>query len=67
MQMKPDFAFALFELNLRNYPQSANVFDSMGDYYLVQSDTVQAIEHFKKAFDLGESPFTKEKLDALEI
>jgi hypothetical protein len=64
--MKPDFAFALFDLNLRNYPQSANVFDSMGDYYLAQSDTLQAIDHFKKAFDMGESPFTKEKLDALE-
>ena len=66
MQMKPDFAYALFDLNLQNYPQSANVFDSMGDYYLAQADTLQAIEHFKKAFDMGESPITKEKLDALE-
>ena len=66
MQMKPDFAFAMFDLNLRNYPESANVFDSMGDYYLAQSDTLKAREHFRKAFDLGGSPFTKEKLDALE-
>jgi predicted alpha/beta superfamily hydrolase len=66
MQMKPDFAFAMFDLNLRNYPESANVFDSMGDYYLAQSDTLKAQEHFKKAFDMGESPITKEKLDALE-
>jgi len=66
MQSKPEFAYALFDLNLRNYPQSANVFDSMGDYHLAQTDTLKAIEHFKKAFDMGESPFTKEKLDALE-
>lgn len=65
LRSKPDFAYSLFELNIRNYPQSANVFDSMGDYYLAQSDTAQAIEHFKKAFELGESPFTREKLDAL--
>jgi tetratricopeptide (TPR) repeat protein len=64
MQSKPDFAYALFDLNIRNYPQSANVFDSMGDYYLAQSDTLKAIEHFKKAIDKGSS-FTKEKLDAL--
>ena len=66
LQTKPDFAYALFDLNIRNYPQSANVFDSMGDYYLAQTDTMKAIEHFKKAYDMGESPFTKEKLDALE-
>jgi predicted alpha/beta superfamily hydrolase len=62
---KPDFAYVLFELNIRNYPQSANVFDSMGDFYLARADTIKAIENFKKAYDMGESPFTKEKLDAL--
>lgn len=66
MQSKPEFAHALFDLNLRNYPHSANVYDSMGDYFLAQSDTLQAVEHFKKALALGESPITKEKLDALE-
>jgi len=66
MQSKPEFAYALFDLNLRNYPQSANVFDSMGDYYLAQSDTLLAVEHFRKAYEIGESPLTKEKMDALE-
>ena len=65
IQRKPEYARALFELNIRNYPQSANVFDSMGDYFLAQSDTLNAIEQFRKAYELGESPFTKEKLDAL--
>ena len=66
IQRKPEFAFVMFDMNIRNYPGSANVFDSMGDYHLAQSDTLKAIEHFKKAFDMGESPITKEKLDALE-
>jgi tetratricopeptide (TPR) repeat protein len=63
---KPANARAMFELNIRNYPESANVYDSMGDFYLDQEDTLQAIEQFKKALELGDSPFTKEKLSRLE-
>jgi len=63
---KPSIARALFELNIKNYPGSANVYDSMGDFYLDQSDTLQAMEQFKKAIKLGDSPFTKEKLSQLE-
>ena len=63
---KPAMAKAMFELNIKNYPESANVYDSMGDFYLDQEDTVQAIEQFKKALELGDSPYTREKLSQLE-
>ena len=63
---KPVMARALFELNIRNYPESANVYDSMGDFFLNQSDTLQAIKQFRKALEFGDSPFTKEKLAQLE-
>ena len=63
---KPGMAKAMFELNIRNYPESANVYDSMGDFYLNQKDTLQAILKFKKALELGDSPFTREKLSQLE-
>jgi predicted alpha/beta superfamily hydrolase len=63
---KPDHAFAFFKLNTENYPQSANVFDSMGDYYLAQKDTVNAKENFSKAVDIGKLPYSKEKLDKLK-
>ena len=63
---KPAIAKAMFELNIKNYPESANVYDSMGDFYLDQKDTVQAIEQFRKALELGDSPITKEKLTQLE-
>ena len=63
---KPVTARALFELNIQNYPKSANVYDSMGDFFLNQADTLQAIEQFTKALELGDSPFTKEKLSQLE-
>jgi len=52
-------------MNAENYPQSANAFDSMGDYYLEQKDTVHAIENFSKAVSLGNA-YSKEKLGKLE-
>ncbi|MEA3462771.1 MAG: alpha/beta hydrolase-fold protein [Bacteroidota bacterium] len=63
---KPAIAQAMFELNIKNYPESANVYDSMGDFYLDQADTLQAVEQFRKALELGDSPFTREKLSQLE-
>ena len=62
----PDKAFACFELNVRNYPQSANVFDSMGDYYTAQKDTVNAISQFEKALSLQKSAHTEEKLKKMK-
>jgi tetratricopeptide (TPR) repeat protein len=59
-------ARAMFELNIHNYPESANVWDSMGDFYLDQRDTLQAMEQFRKALELGDNPYTREKLSQLE-
>ena len=67
MSEMPDKAYALLNLNIQNYPNSVNVFDSMGDYYLSQSDTLNAIEHFTKALEIGDSPISKEKLEKLKI
>ena len=58
-------AQAIFDFNIKNYPKSANVYDSMGDCYESQSNTVKAIECFKKAYEIGKSPESKEKLDKL--
>jgi hypothetical protein len=61
-----DKAFAFFAMNVKNYPDSPNVYDSMGDYYLNQKDTVKAIEQFNKALTLGDLSYTKEKLKTLK-
>ncbi len=58
-------AFPFFELNIQNYPESANAYDSMGDYYLGVSDTIKAIKYFSKSIELGGSDGTVEKLQAL--
>jgi hypothetical protein len=61
-----DKAAAFFQLNVKNYPESANVHDSMGDYYLAQKDTVQAIANFTKALSIESNKATKEKLEKLK-
>lgn len=63
---QPEMAHALFALNIQNYPNSANVFDSMGDYYAAQSDTNRAIEHYTKAVAMGGNIESKDKLDRLK-
>jgi TolA-binding protein len=57
-----DKSYAFFNFNVQNYPESANVFDSMGDYYLSKSDTVKAAEFFIKSLEIGGIPESKEKL-----
>jgi predicted alpha/beta superfamily hydrolase len=55
----------LFKLNIANYPESANCYDSMGDLYLAKGDKLKAIENFKKALSLQYIPESKEKLEQL--
>jgi hypothetical protein len=62
----PEKAYAMFALNIKNYPKSGNVYDSMGDYYAAQKDKAHAIEYYKKALAVKENPDTKKKLDSLE-
>ncbi|WP_158288400.1 alpha/beta hydrolase-fold protein [Mucilaginibacter psychrotolerans] len=62
---KPQKAYQFFAINIANYPQSANAYDSMGDYYADQKNKAKAIEMFTKAYQLGKNPDTKKKLDKL--
>jgi hypothetical protein len=61
-----DFAFYCFDLNIRNYPKSANTYDSMGDYYLAIGDKTNAKKNFAKAVEIGDLSYSKEKLAKLE-
>lgn len=56
----------LFKLNVDNYPESYNVFDSYGDYFLAIKDTANAIVQFKKALSVKENEGSRKKLQALE-
>ncbi|WP_071886127.1 alpha/beta hydrolase-fold protein [Hymenobacter sedentarius] len=59
-------ALALFQLNVRNYPTSFNVHDSLGDYYQAQGQPARAIAAYTKALQLKEYPETRQKLTQLQ-
>lgn len=65
-EKKYDDAEYLFKLNVANYPQSFNVYDSLGDLYVAKGDNANAITNFKKALTLNEFPETRKKLEKLE-
>lgn len=58
-------AEALFELNIANYPESANCYDGLGDLYLAKGDKLKAIKSFKKTLSLKSIPETEQKLETL--
>lgn len=65
-QQKFKKAESLFKLNVANYPASYTVYDSYGDYFVAQKDTVNAIANFQKALSLKEVSVTRKKLVALQ-
>ena len=60
-----DKAGDLFKLNVLNYPQSFNAFDSLGDYYMEIGDRTNAIVNFKKALQISGVSQTRDKLQKL--
>ncbi|MDX9852168.1 MAG: alpha/beta hydrolase-fold protein [Tenuifilaceae bacterium] len=55
----------LFALNIKNYPNSFNVYDSMGEFYETTGNKKKAIELYQKALTLREYPSTRTRLEAL--
>ncbi|MGI9531951.1 alpha/beta hydrolase-fold protein [Lutimonas sp.] len=57
---------AAFDLNIQNYPESFNVYDSKGDYYMAAKDSLKALELFQKAVEISPNEFSQEKIDMLQ-
>jgi predicted alpha/beta superfamily hydrolase len=55
-----------FELAIEYYPQSANAYDSMADYYEAQNDITNALRFVKKASELSEKPYYKNRIQSLK-
>ncbi len=47
-----DRAIDVFLINTEQYPESANVWDSLGDGYRAKGDTAQAIASYQKALEI---------------
>ena len=60
-------AGGFFKMNVDNYPNSFNVYDSYGDYFAAKQDTANAVIQLKKALALKETAGTRQKLEALEM
>jgi CubicO group peptidase (beta-lactamase class C family) len=46
-------AVDIFTLNVRAFPRSANVYDSLGEAQLARGDTAQAIVNYRRSLELG--------------
>lgn len=58
-------AEGLLKINVNNYPESYNVYDSYGDYFLAIGYKSKEIEYFKKALSIKENPESRKKLNQL--
>jgi hypothetical protein len=54
-----------FKLNVANYPESFNVYDSLGDLYVEMGEKEKAIEQFKMSISINSESYSKEKLKKL--
>ncbi len=64
---KSDEAIELLAFNCKEYPFSANVYDSIAEAYLNKGDTTLAVNNFRKALTIDPSYANSIKmLDELE-
>jgi predicted alpha/beta superfamily hydrolase len=56
----------LLEFNIDLYPDSAHVFDALGDYYAATNDNKKAIENYKKSLLIAENESTRNKLNKIQ-
>ena len=56
-------AIEIFRLNVEEFPQDANVYDSLGEAYLKQGEKALAVENYKKSLELN--PRNENARDAL--
>ena len=47
-------AVEVFALNVRAFPRSANVYDSLGEAYLARGDTALAIANYQRSLELDQ-------------
>lgn len=64
---KPEKALMYFQLNTEYFPNDANAFDSLADYYEAQNDTENALKNVIKAYELSGSDYHKKRMEELKV
>ncbi len=55
-------AIRVFEMNVALYPESSNVYDSLGEAYLANGDSIQALNNYKKSFEINPNNVRAERV-----
>lgn len=55
-------AIETFKKNVKDYPQSWNVYDSLGEGYAVKGETKLAVEYYKKAYNMVADETNKNRI-----
>ena len=65
---KTNEAIAVFQLNAEQFPESFNVFDSLGDAYVAAGKTAEAMQSYRQSVTLFPSATnsSRPKLDQLQ-
>ena len=63
---QPEKAYLFFNKAISYYPESANAYDAMADYYIAQQNKKKAIEYVTKAYTISGDAYHKEKLAELK-
>ncbi len=58
-----DGAIEMFKLNIERYPESWNVYDSLGEAYAQNGQTKLAIEYYQKALDMVKLDNQKKRIE----
>ncbi len=56
-----------FSLNISNYPDSFNAYDSYGDYFVATGDRNEAVKMYEKSLSIRESQETRRKLERISV
>ncbi|WP_028374697.1 tetratricopeptide repeat protein [Leeuwenhoekiella sp. MAR_2009_132] len=63
---QPEKTKFYFEQGIKYYPNSANTYDSLADYYERTGDKASALQAVTKAYELNPDPYYKERMESLK-
>ena len=63
---QPEKAKMYFELAIEYYPESANAYDSMAEYYEAQNDNTNALKFVTKAYEINGGDYFKNRIEKLK-